>query len=138
MDAGEIPRPSRTSRASRASRSSEAGSGLTGWLDGTSSGNVTGTLNSIPTTTFRIEVFSSPSPDPSGFGEGRTLLGTVNVSTDASGNAAFTVPVALSAGGGWITATATRLDSALAPVETSEFSAAIAIAPYTVQIYSQD
>ena len=34
------------------------------------------TLDSTASTPFRIEYFSSPSCDPSGFGEGKTLIGT--------------------------------------------------------------
>ena len=54
-------------------------------------GNTTiaGTLNSAANTSFRIEFFSSPTADPSGYGEGRVFLGFVNVSTDGSGNASF-------------------------------------------------
>ena len=32
---------------------------------------ITGALNSVPTTTFSVEFFASPSCDPSGNGEGR-------------------------------------------------------------------
>ena len=39
------------------------------------SGNttITGTLNSTPNTTFRLELFASPAADPAGFGEGGNL-----------------------------------------------------------------
>jgi trimeric autotransporter adhesin len=50
---------------------------------------IAGTFNSNANTNYRIEFFSSPTGDGSGFGEARTLLGFVNVSTDASGNATF-------------------------------------------------
>ncbi len=54
-------------------------------------GNVTisGTLNSTPSTTFRLEFFSNVAADPSGNGEGQTFLGFTNVTTDALCNANF-------------------------------------------------
>ena len=87
---------------------------------------ITGTLNSTPGSTFRIEFFASPSPgDPSGYGEGERYLGSITTPpTDASGNVAFTSPAftAAVAAGERIGATATDLTSG----DTSEFSAHIA------------
>ncbi len=51
---------------------------------------ISGTLASTPGTTFRIEFFANPSPDPSGYGEGQTYLGFATVTTDRNGNATFT------------------------------------------------
>jgi CSLREA domain-containing protein len=87
----------------------------------TSSGGgttVQGMLNSTAKTTFRIEFFSSPSCDPSGFGEGKNFLGSQSVTTDAGGNATFTatVPTGTSPGES-VTATATDPAG-----NTSEFS----------------
>ena len=76
--------------------------------------NIEGTLNSTPSTTFTIEFFSNDVCDPSGHGEGQTLLDSLSVTTDEEGNATF---VRGSAPGGFITATATG------PNGTSEFSA---------------
>ena len=81
--------------------------------------NLTGTLNSRPNTTYRIEFFSSPSVDSSGFGEGKTYLGFVNVTTNGSGNASFSPWVALTAAGAYISATATSPTG-----DTSEFGRA--------------
>lgn len=85
-----------------------------------SGGNATvaGTLNSIASSPFTIEFFANPACDASGYGEGKTYLGTTTVTTDASGNASFgplnfTVP----AGQAVITSTATD-----AAGNTSEFS----------------
>jgi CSLREA domain-containing protein len=84
---------------------------------------VNGTLSSTPSTSYRIEFFSNTNADPTGYGEGETFLGFVNVATDANGTAVIVfdagkvVPDQLT-----ITATATRLDAALNPIETSEFS----------------
>ena len=84
-----------------------------------SNGNITlsGTLNSIPNTTFRVEFFDNTALDPSGNGEGQTYLNfVVNVTTDAAGNANFTSPPLTATGA--IVATATNL----ATNDTSEFS----------------
>ena len=50
---------------------------------------VQGTLNSRPSTAYRIEFFASTVADASGVVEGRTYLGFTTVTTDASGNASF-------------------------------------------------
>ncbi len=87
---------------------------------------VNGTLNSVPNTSFRIEVYAS-SYDTSRFRAGERSLGTVDVTTDASGNAQFTFvsPTAVPLGEDVISL-ATRLEAVtLAPIETSEFSAGL-------------
>ena len=68
----------------------------------------TGTLHAAANTAFRVEFFANPQPDPSGFGQGRTYLGFRSVTTDGSGNAAFTAtfPTGTSVGTA-ISATAT-------------------------------
>ncbi|HZM91026.1 MAG TPA: hypothetical protein VFF31_31180 [Blastocatellia bacterium] len=48
-------------------------------------------LNSTASTSFRIEFFSSAACDPSGFGEGETLVAAATVSTDSSCQALFNV-----------------------------------------------
>jgi hypothetical protein len=82
--------------------------------------NVTlsGTLNSVSNSSFRLEFFGNASCDPSGFGEGQTFLGSTNVTTDASCNANFSVT--LTNLGGYATFTATATDT---NGDTSEFSA---------------
>jgi hypothetical protein len=88
----------------------------------TVSGNttITGTFNSTSNTTFRIEYFSSPIGDGTGYGEGNTFLGTNNITTNASGNATInvTLPVTVPSGHA-VCATATNLTTN----NTSEFSA---------------
>jgi CSLREA domain-containing protein len=86
--------------------------------------NIQGTLNSIADKTFRLEFFSNSACDSSGHGEGQVYLGSTDVTTDGSSNAAFNVslPVAVTVGQ-LVTATATLLDVSNNPVETSEFSA---------------
>jgi len=80
---------------------------------------IDGTLNSIPNSTFQVELFSNTLCDPSGYGEGQTYLGSTWVRTDGSCNANFevTFPVNV-APGSFITATATDVAG-----NTSEFSA---------------
>jgi hypothetical protein len=78
---------------------------------------LSGTLNSTPSTTFRIELFAGSVCDASGFGEGETFIGTTDVTTDASGNVSFG-PLSFAApDNSEITATATDPDG-----NTSEFS----------------
>jgi ELWxxDGT repeat protein len=78
-------------------------------------------FNSDANTQFRLEFFASAAADPSGYGEGQTFLGSTNVTTDPSGNAAttFSTPTPT---GTVFSATATRLDAQGRPLETSEFS----------------
>ncbi len=87
---------------------------------------VTGSLDSAPSSRYRIEFFASDSADPSGSGEGQRILGALRVTTDASGHADIDHELPPVSDGQWITATATLLATADdAPVETSEFSAAV-------------
>jgi trimeric autotransporter adhesin len=86
--------------------------------------SIAGSLNSNANTNYRIEFFSSPIGDSSGYGEARTYLGFVNVTTDGSGNASFNanligVSVAASAA---VTATATVDLGASSYGSTSEFA----------------
>src|SRR5262249_31994700 len=87
---------------------------------------ITGTLNSVPNTNFRIGFYSNTvGPD---FRAGEEILGFTDVTTDANGDAMFTfvppIPVPV---GRFVTSTATRLeadiDGTLVAIETSEFSA---------------
>ncbi|HEX6709706.1 MAG TPA: hypothetical protein VF068_05185, partial [Rubrobacter sp.] len=80
---------------------------------------VRGKLNSEAAKNYRVQFFSSPTADPTGFGEGKSFLGEEIVSTNSSGEAGFTfitrkrVPM-----GHAVTATATNQSSG----DTSEFS----------------
>jgi hypothetical protein len=87
---------------------------------------VSGTLNSSASTTFNVQFFSNDSADASGYGQGKTLLGAQNVSTDANGNGTYTVNFNSVAAGEAITATATDPNG-----NTSEFSAAVTAAAPT-------
>jgi Bacterial Ig-like domain (group 3)/Bacterial Ig-like domain (group 1) len=54
---------------------------------------ITGTLHSAPSATYRVELFANAACNPAGYGEGEELLGTVDVTTDAAGDASFTTTV---------------------------------------------
>jgi uncharacterized repeat protein (TIGR01451 family) len=85
---------------------------------------IQGTLNSTANTGFLIEFFANPSCDPSGFGEGQTLIGSINVLTDASCNAVINAVLPNSTPAGTvITATATDPSG-----NTSEFSQCVTVA----------
>jgi len=78
---------------------------------------IVGELASEPGASYRIEFFSSPGCDPSGFGQGRTFLGSTTVLSDGAGRALIdeTLPVGIT--DPYVTATATS-----AYGDTSEFS----------------
>ncbi len=67
---------------------------------------------------FTLQFFANPTADPSGYGQGQTLLGTTTVTTDANGDASFQVvfPVPIAAGDA-VSATATDSSG-----DTSEFA----------------
>ena len=89
---------------------------------------IQGSLNSVANKAYRIDFYSSPTADPSGFGEGQTWIGSVNVTTNTSGNATFNqdFPGSLTPGS-VVTATATGTGTGASG--TSEFSAAITVVP---------
>jgi Ca2+-binding RTX toxin-like protein len=88
---------------------------------------IEGTLAGQPSSQYLIEFFSDTSCDPSGFGEGRTFLGSTSVTTSGPGAAAtFSARLDTAVGvGEVVTATATQGDviSEFIPLSgTSEFS----------------
>ena len=84
---------------------------------------IEGTLNSTPNSAFTIQFFSNVMCDPSGFGEGQRLLGTISVTTGSSCTANFVATFPnTSVIGMFITATATNSANT-----TSEFSQCIAV-----------
>ena len=78
---------------------------------------VTGTATGPANAQLRIEVYGNATADPSGFGEGQTFLNAVTVTTNAAGQAPFSVDVATTS---VVSATA----QAVATGDTSSFSAA--------------
>jgi uncharacterized repeat protein (TIGR01451 family) len=91
--------------------------------------NVAGSLNSTPSTSFRIEFFVNSACDSSGSGEGQTFIGATNVTTDANGLAAINgnLTPGFDALGKFVTSTATRLDAQGNTTDTSEFSACVRV-----------
>jgi hypothetical protein len=79
---------------------------------------IAGTLNSAANTTYLIQFFANPTADPSGHGQGKTLIGSITVTTDGNGNASFTATFSVKvAVGQFISSTATDPNN-----NTSEFS----------------
>ncbi|MFL6255865.1 MAG: Calx-beta domain-containing protein, partial [Pyrinomonadaceae bacterium] len=91
--------------------------------------SVGGALNSTASTAFRVEFFSNATCDASGSGEGAQLLGSTDVTTDASGNATFNVTLPTVSPGQVVTATATDPSG-----NTSEFSACRAVLAATYSL----
>ncbi|MCM3871930.1 MAG: DUF4214 domain-containing protein [Pyrinomonadaceae bacterium] len=91
---------------------------------------ITGLLDSHADKTYTVEFFHSTTRDPSGFGEGRTYLGTRSIAISrpgctASFNATFSEPVTP---GHFITATATDPSG-----NTSEFSQSLVVVASLLQ-----
>lgn len=82
---------------------------------------VVGELDSAPSSTFRLEFYGSDACSPTGFGQGKTLLGAFDVTTDADGLATFEQALTTPPGTQRLTATATDPEG-----NTSEFSACYA------------
>ena len=102
---------------------------LTTAIGGGPSSSIQATLNSLPSTSFLIQFFTSQIPDPSGFGQGQTSIGSTTVTTDASGNTPITFDLLNSLPANiWVTATATNTLTG----DTSEFSNAISALPVSV------
>ncbi|HWR88420.1 MAG TPA: right-handed parallel beta-helix repeat-containing protein, partial [Acidiferrobacterales bacterium] len=100
---------------------------------------LTSTLNSTANSYYRIEFFSNTTQDGSGYGEGQTYLGFVNVATDGSGNAAISATLSANvAVGTFISATATKSNITYTTfTDTSEFArnvAAVSSAQATITV----
>jgi titin len=83
---------------------------------------IKGTLNSTPNSQFTIEWFANNTCNASGFGEGKTFIGSMIVTTNAQGRAKFTMTFAAGVPGQFITATATDANN-----NTSQFSRCVRI-----------
>jgi len=84
---------------------------------GSSPGTIMGMLNGAHNATFKIEFFASAT---NALGQGKDLLGSTQVTTDAVGNAFFNFSFTPIVGEPFVTATATDSSG-----NTSEFSAAV-------------
>ena len=81
---------------------------------------IVGTFDSAPSATYRLEFFGNDSLDPSNYGEGKTFLGSTDLTTNASGHADIAVSFPTLPGALRVTSTATD------PLgNTSEFSTSI-------------
>jgi hypothetical protein len=100
---------------------------------------VSGSLNSTPNSYFRVEFFSNTAQDGTGYGEGQTYLGFVNVTTDGSGDATFNTALTASvAAGSYLSSTATKSDATFTSyAETSEFSADVLVSALSLTIVKQ-
>ena len=84
---------------------------------------VSGSFEGQPSTTYHLELFASPSCDPSGHGEGQVLIASLDDATDPAGVLGFSVSALGSQpAGSFITATATDPNGS-----TSEFSACLEV-----------
>ncbi|MBK6427602.1 MAG: DUF11 domain-containing protein [Blastocatellia bacterium] len=87
-----------------------------------SNGRIRGTLDSKPNAAYTIDFYSNDECDqPSGFGEGKTWLGTSMVTTDGAGRVDIDATLSVAAGTG-VAATATDAEN-----NTSEFSQCFAV-----------
>lgn len=94
---------------------------LTSAVVGATGTTVVGTLQSEPSSSYRLEFFANPGSAR----EGKRLLGAINVTTNAAGDATFnSLQAGLAYSGEFVTATATRN---VAPLDTSEFSVGVAV-----------
>jgi hypothetical protein len=73
---------------------------------------------------YTVEFFVSPSPDPSGFGQGKTFVGSATVSSSTSGTFPERANLTGNFAGQFLTATATDANG-----NTSEFSNALQVSP---------
>jgi hypothetical protein len=103
-----------------------------GHADGTTT--LRGLFNSTPNTNYRLEFFANPTADPTGFGQGQTFLDATGVTTDAGGNASFTMALGFLPVGTSLTATATDLTANVG--DTSQFSNDIQVISHTPTLTS--
>ncbi len=86
--------------------------------------SVEGSLTSNPNTDYVLDFYSNSEADASGYGEGETWLGSLDVHTNAQSAADFSFPLDPSSRGRFITGTATDPAG-----NTSEFSMASEVVP---------
>jgi CSLREA domain-containing protein len=112
--------------------------GITAVTPASSSTTVEGTLHrpASPGMTVRIELFASATCDPSGFGEGQTLIGSASTTTNGSGNASFSASVTPLAPAQIVTATAinTTADPSSQPGSVNVFNTSPFSACFTVPV----
>lgn len=85
---------------------------------------VFGSLNSSPNAGFTIDLYGNSNVDPTGHGEGRYYIGSIQTGTSGDCSGTFRAVLPYSGSPGSVTATATDADG-----NTSEFSLAIVAVP---------
>jgi titin len=98
-------------------------------ISGGGSTAIQGSLDSAPNTTFRVEFFDNAQCHSSGFGQGKTFIGSTNVMTDGNCNAPINVTLPINVQSGHVIA-ATATDPSN---NTSEFSACVVVNPHAVR-----
>jgi hypothetical protein len=87
-----------------------------------SSITIAGTFNSVPSSLFVLDFYGTDAADPSGNGEGKQYIGSLNISTDSAGNATFSSTFNVALGYNiYISATATIIGGSDSG-DTSEFA----------------
>jgi CSLREA domain-containing protein len=105
---------------------------ITSATSGAVSTTVNLSLNSTPGSQFQIDVYSNPSCDPSGYGEGKRFHAEGSLTTNGSGNGIVSINFPTSTlVGPYLTATATDSSS-----NTSEFSPCVAALASTFTVNS--
>ena len=87
--------------------------------------SVAGSINSTPNTELIIAVYGNSTCDASGYGEGASYIGAIDLTTAANGNATFSTTFPAAADGFWLTASATDPAG-----NTSEFGPCRALSCY--------
>ena len=83
---------------------------ITSAVAGNSTTTIQGTLDTVVPGTYRVEYFFSPACDPSGFGEGKTYLGFLDVDIPSANEELLIDHPAVLAAGNVVTMTATAAD----------------------------
>jgi hypothetical protein len=126
---------------------------LTSAVASGSTTRLVGTLNSVASQTYHLEFFANPACDPTGYGEGMTLIGSADLFVGDSCNAIFDVTISLSLDAGvFVTSTATRIPETTGTpaghsparprdffppgTDTSEFSACVAVTRAPIEVAS--
>jgi parallel beta-helix repeat protein len=83
-------------------------------IDSASATEVTWSLDTDPTTRYRLEFYANDTCSAASVTEAQTFLGSTVITTDANGNADDSTPITLPAGAGpFVSMTATRLQLAI-------------------------
>ena len=98
---------------------------ITSAVSGGGETTITYSLNSHPSTPYTLEFFANDACNSSGYGEGQTVIGSKDITTDANGNYSSTDSFPTPLGAGPVV-TATATDPAN---NTSEFSACLTAEP---------